>query len=214
MNKRIRPPLSALLWSLFYPKHLCCLLCGKETRLNAQDICAECGEKLVLQPKFHSMPSLQAVSAYEYDNDVRTLIHRLKYENQRFLAEFFAWNIARVLPDTLAVDTIVPVPLHPKRRRQRGYNQSRLIADSLSLLLQIPVDASLLSRIRNTPSQTSLNALERQENLRGAFAARPCHGKHILLLDDVLTTGHTLEACAQTLLQAGAAFVYGAAASA
>jgi ComF family protein len=107
-------------------------------------------------------------------------------------------------------DIIVPVPLHTERLRWRGFNQSLLLAQAIGRGQQIPVDPFLLERIRSTVPQTQLNERERQANVRGAFAvvaAERLQGKHVLLVDDVYTSGATVQECAKTLRREGAAAV-------
>src|SRR5690606_34711792 len=107
------------------------------------------------------------------------------------------------------VDFLVPVPLHPAREREREFNQAKVLADLLSELSGIPA-LNALSRVRYTTTQTRLDRRERMENLRGAFELRqtcPVQSRHLLLVDDVLTTGSTLDECARVLRAAGAASV-------
>jgi ComF family protein len=143
-----------------------------------------------------------------YDNELRQLIVLLKYSGVR--------SLARPLGDWLAValadcpwrgeaDVIVPVPLHPRRERARGYNQAELIARELARWLGKPVKTDWLARVKDTPSQTGLTPAQRIENVQGAFSARDKVDKaRILLVDDVCTTGATLNACARALKRAGA----------
>ena len=116
---------------------------------------------------------------------------------------------ALALPDwdgvRQSIDAVVPVPLHAQRRRERGYNQSELLAAALCRRSGLALAPDLLERQKETRAQVGLGALERQANVAGAFAARPAAaGRHILLIDDVYTTGATLRACAQALHEAGA----------
>jgi ComF family protein len=108
-------------------------------------------------------------------------------------------------------DTLAAVPLHPRRIRERGYNQSLLLAQELGRLSRLPVLDGCLIRLRNTPSQARLSEEERYANVRGAFACNDSgfQGRHVLLVDDVCTTGATIDACASALKQAGAASVWG-----
>jgi ComF family protein len=104
----------------------------------------------------------------------------------------------------------VPVPLHPARQRERGYNQAALLAQPLAAALGLPYDAHVLRRVKPTPPQVGLSRQERQRNLRHAFSAEPgIAGRTIVLVDDVVTTGSTLASAAQACLAAGAARVYG-----
>jgi ComF family protein len=145
-----------------------------------------------------------------YQEPTSSLIHRFKYEGyfalSRPLAQFMiaGWPAWEQPPDL-----ILPIPLHPRRRRRRGYNQSELLARPLGQAMDIAVDASPLRRIRHTMPQVGLGPAERHDNVRGAFAADSAalSGRHILLVDDVLTTGATMVAAAEALLAAGAASV-------
>jgi len=104
-------------------------------------------------------------------------------------------------------DRVIPVPLHPSRLRQRGYNQSLLLAREVSQKYLIPLDFTSLRRVRPTPPQTQLSGAERRKNIRGAFAVQnpePLAKASILLIDDVFTTGATVEECSKILLRAGA----------
>ena len=109
-----------------------------------------------------------------------------------------------------SIDLIIPVPLHGKRRRERGYNQSEFLAAEMARMIKMPMNPSALLRTRNTEQQAHLGAEARQHNVADAFAAVEgiVQGKSILLLDDVFTTGATLRACALSLLQSKATNVY------
>jgi ComF family protein len=111
-----------------------------------------------------------------------------------------------------SVDVVSAVPLHESRLRQRGYNQAALLARQVAQIQKWTFAPNALRRVRETASQVDLNAQERRANVDGAFAAEPvfCDGKRVLVIDDVLTTGSTLSACADALRAAGATQVYGA----
>ena len=138
-----------------------------------------------------------------YDGALRAIIHALKYEGRRSLARPLGHLMRQRGADMLAgAACVVPVPLHPSRRRQRGFNQ----AGDLARHLGVPVSHAL-RRVRATPTQTGLPAARRHRNVRDAFAAtrsaRALTGAIVVLVDDVSTTGATLEACARVLKQAG-----------
>jgi ComF family protein len=137
---------------------------------------------------------------------LQELIHQLKYNNQQQVGLELGRRCGELL-QTIAsyqqIDAIVPVPLHPKKMRQRGYNQAALFGQGLSGILQKPCWEQALQRNRYTETQTKKSRLERLENVHQAFTVpdkAALIGKHLLLVDDVITTGATLEACAQTLL--------------
>lgn len=148
-----------------------------------------------------------------YDAELRSLVVLLKYSSVRTLARPLAGWLAAVLhqnPEMASFDALVPVPLHPRRLRARGYNQAELLARELSRWVEHPVRADWLHRVRDTPSQTGLTPLQRAENVRGAFTGpAKLKAARILLVDDVCTTGATLNACARELKRAGADTVYG-----
>lgn len=149
-------------------------------------------------------------SAVVFGPQVRSVVHAFKYADQPYLAHYLAacmyqyWN---EYPDLAAASVLMPVPLHRKKYKQRGYNQSELLATGLAALLGLPCDTTSLVRQRNTPSQTKFGREGRLQNMSGAFACikpEDVRGKVVLLIDDVATTGATLEGCAQALKEAGA----------
>jgi len=141
---------------------------------------------------------------------LREAVHALKYEGLRVLAAPLGELLAECWrAERLRADVVVPVPLHPARLRQRGYNQSALLARELSRRIGIPLREDALARTRNTPAQVGLSAAERHANVSGAFGCADdgLRDLHVLVVDDVLTTGATLEACAEALQTAGVASV-------
>lgn len=209
-----------------------CVLCGRvgwllcpscESRLAvvALSICYHCGRMgesgqalpigFICRECRTTPSSLRQMRApLRYQEPTSSLIHRFKYEGFSALGRPLARFLVDDWPDwEQSPDLIVPIPLHPKRRRRRGYNQSELLAKPLGAATSIPVHAPALRRTRHTIPQVGLGPDERQDNVRGAFEADAAvvGGRHILLIDDVLTTGATLSAAAGALLTAGAADV-------
>lgn len=151
--------------------------------------------------------------ACAFEGIVRQAVHGLKYRQGRFVAPFAAELLVRSLAARpLQADVLVPVPLAAARRRERGYNQSELIAEQLGAAIGVPVVPSALERVRATPRQVGLTGAERRLNVQGAFACPDpsiVAGRRVVLIDDVATTGSTLEACAEPLKVAGAIRVFG-----
>jgi ComF family protein len=156
----------------------------------------------------HRRPAFDgAFVPYRYEFPLVELIHRLKYGGQVAIARILGTLLARRLAERgpPAVDAIVPVPLHPSREARRGYNQAAEIARFAAELLQLPVEERLAERIRNTEEQAALPAVVRRVNVSGAFgirARRPVPTS-IAIVDDVLTTGATVDALAQAFRRAG-----------
>jgi ComF family protein len=154
-------------------------------------------------------PALGAVrSAAPFDGWLRRAVHAFKYQDERaradHLGDLLAWVVAGLGP----VDGLAPVPLHPSRQRRRGYNQSALLAERVGAVLGVPV-LPALDRVRATAQQVGLGGADRERNVAGAFAANAtrCGGLRLVLIDDVVTTGSTLGACAVALAEAGAVAV-------
>ena len=151
-------------------------------------------------------------SAVAYEGPVESAVHRFKYQGWRRLAAPLAQLLAeRLVVEGLAASTVVPVPLHRERQRQRGFNQSDLLARELMRRLDLREPPGRLVRIRPTLPQVGNDRLHRWQNVRDAFAWRgpDLEGRSLMVVDDVATTGATLEACASALKQAGAGPVIG-----
>jgi len=150
-----------------------------------------------------------------YEGVLVRAIRLLKFENIDPLGKLFARWLAQLATEggpAFQADVVVPVPLHRQRERERGYNQAALIAKPLAKLLGLPYKSVLLTRIRPRPDKHLLSYEERWESVRGAFATRPgsqVDNLRVLLVDDVMTSGATLDSCAKTLREAGARSVIG-----
>ncbi len=184
-----------------------CMRCGKPLA-GADGRREYCGDCMKKEHKF-----VQGRAVFVYQGAIIGSMHRLKYSNRRDYATVFAreafetyapW-LARVAPQA-----IIPVPLHPKRRKKRGYNQAALIAAEISRLTGIPLREDLLQRSRNTDPQKNLNHEERKNNLKNAFqiAKNIVQLDKVLLIDDIYTTGSTADAAAGALARAGVGQVY------
>jgi ComF family protein len=152
-------------------------------------------------------------SPFRFDGAIRKAIHQLKYGNLRALAELLAqWLNDYLVSNPMPGEVLVPVPLHHKRLRERGYNQSSLLAKELGKLTNLPVVDNCLIRQRYAPPQARTSTVdERRSNVANAFLCRDrrLKNKQVLLIDDVSTSGSTLDACARALKEAGATTVWG-----
>jgi ComF family protein len=204
------------------PGQLLCPACAQRVEPVPATVCSRCGriQARAVPTCPHcedEEPALQRVGAAALHlAPLREAIHELKYGGQPGLAEPLARYLVAAFAGpawrTLGVqmDAVVPVPLHQERRRERGYNQSELLAGHFCAATGIPLQPSWLQRVRLTRPQVGLNAQERRANVEDAFTADPrVRGQTLLLMDDVYTTGATLRACAAAALDAGAHAVYG-----
>ncbi|WP_432711915.1 ComF family protein [Pedobacter sp.] len=203
--------------SLLYPR--LCQACEKPLHKGENEICLKC-EFSLPYTDFHLYPNNplakqfwgrapihRAMALLYFTKDSRTqhLMHRIKYKNQPqvgFLLGEMIGERLKISEDYKDIDFIIPVPLHEKRRRTRGYNQSEYIANGIARVLNIPVKKNVLIKYKETKSQTKNERIKRFENLENVFMVlQPEHitGKHLLMVDDVVTTGATLEACLLTL---------------
>lgn len=195
-----------------------CQDCLDQIVLIAPPVCQCCGTPMSgPQCKECAHNPIDAIdgirsAAYFEDNPIRSAIHFLKYRDHKVVASV----LGQMLADTygkyqLQADVIVPVPLHSSRYKERGYNQSELLVKALALNLDLPIDTITLQRIRITESQMTLGISERHQNVKQAFACRDDRlaGKRVLLIDDVCTTGSTLDACATALKASGVISVWG-----
>lgn len=179
-----------------------CLHCGALLREGSQ--CADCQKS---PPAYASLRS-----CYVFDGALRSALHRLKYSRDIGLGEALAQPLTALLAQLdWPVDLITSVPLGKTRLAERGYNQSTLLARPLALARRLSFSSRCLTRTRDTASQVTLTAAERRTNVQGAFWANPAlvKGKSILVVDDITTTGSTIQACALALSQAGAKACYG-----
>ncbi len=212
---------------LLFP--LWCLGCGQEGGL----ICPSCRDKLpgivppicpccgTSRPDATICPACSGQprridgirSPFRFEAVIRRAIHELKYKNLRAAARPLAELLGRYLEDNpLPAEALVPVPLHPKRMRERGYNQSELLCRELGRLTGLPVVADCLARKRHSPPQARTATVgQRRSNVVDAFSCRDqsLKGKKVLLIDDVATSGATLDACATALKASGAGSVWG-----
>jgi ComF family protein len=190
----------------------CCLHCG---RPFASEVATDATTPLCFACRKGIYAFDHARSYGNYGDEMARAISLLKYEKVTRLGNWFAARLegtVRAEPEIFAADVVVPVPLHPLRRRERGYNQAELIARPLARKLGLPLRAYLLVRTKPRPPRLLLSRRERWESVRGAYEMRrgaQVDNLRVLLIDDVCTTGATLDSCARALKQAGAKSVAG-----
>jgi ComF family protein len=200
-----------LLGGLLLPPR--CVLCGSRGQTPCLDLCAGCeasfeaaDEPLVAGPA----PLRRSCAPFAYAPPLDHLVHALKYRGQLATARVLGTLLARSLVKhglSREVDVIVPVPLHPERHAGRGFNQSAELARRLGREIGLPVCEPLAYRRRSTPAQVGLHVDARRRNLAGAFAARDVDGLRVAIVDDVTTTGTTLQELARALRETGACVV-------
>lgn len=214
-----QPTLLEKLLRLVYPVR--CMVCDTLLREDALlSLCDTCYSMLPRCEKgFERMPEIPYVQevfgACYYDEGIDSAIHSMKFNHQPKLAATFGLLLYEELikKKIPAVHVILPVPMYHGKQRRRGYNQSELIAGELSRYLNVPIIPDLLLKTRNTRPQVGLKREERLHNLEGAFRVenkQDLLGKTVLLVDDVVTTGTTLNTCAKILYENGADRIYAA----
>jgi ComF family protein len=198
-----------------------CIVCGESLHKHEQQLCISC---------LHGIPKTNyhltannpiekrlwgkalihrgtAFFIFQKGSPYQKILHSLKYKGNKEIGELLGKYAAEELLDSVdfsTIDVIIPVPLHPKKYKSRGYNQSEWIGKGLSKILKKPIDTNSLIRIRENTTQTKKSVFERYENTDGIFLLQNQNnltGKHVLLVDDVLTTGSTLEACIRVLIE-------------
>lgn len=200
--------------SLFFPR--CCIICSAPLARGEECLCTCCNinlprtnlhhrEENPVEQLFWGKVALERATSYLYyvkGSDLRKILHPLKYTGQKDIGEVMGRYMAAELSLSNffdGIDVIIPVPLHQKKQQQRGYNQSEWIARGVAAITTLAVNSSCVIRKKNTETQTSKTVFQRWENVDGIFCVtQPALfvGKHILLIDDVITTGATTMACA------------------
>ena len=207
------------LWKLFFPQ--CCLVCGKTLLEGEEYLCFHCLSNMPrthlylqkdneMEKELWGKFPIERASAYLYyskGGDVKKLLTDLKYRGNADLGCFLGRCMTREMLSSgffQGVDGIIPVPLHPRKQKIRGYNQSIMLANGVSSVTNIPVWNDLLVRTQYTQTQTRKGSYERWLNVKDMFECTSpdrLRGKHVLLVDDVFTTGATLVACADAFRQ-------------
>jgi ComF family protein len=202
---------------LFYPP--VCTACGGHLLKHETEICQLCLQRLP-RTNFEKKPRDNQISMmmwgrckvecgfslffYRKGERVQYLLHDIKYRGNQKLGSELGRQLAKVIrqADCTVIDEVVPIPLHPKKKRQRGFNQAEVIARGIGEVLEVPVNTSSVYRNTHTSSQTKKGRFERWQNVEDIFNINNPEqlvGKHLLLVDDVITTGSTMEACINRL---------------
>ncbi len=210
---------------LFFP-HLCAG-CSSPLHSSREVICPSCLDELPFTEDqftnhslFYKLGSLAPISGiyslcyYVHGSPFQQMIHQFKFKKQqevgRVLGRLLGQTLEQLLPEQ--IDCIIPVPLHYKRYQQRGFNQAQVIANEVGKIIAAPLQLDVLQRHNYRQSQTKQHKLERFTNVADSFSIKKKHaeiaGQHILLLDDIITTGATIVSCCQLLHQQGAASIY------
>ena len=203
---------------LFFPKN--CEACGKSLLKKEDFLCTQClydiprtkfheKEDNILNRLFYGITKIKYSTAFYFfkkGSKFRVLIHKLKYNKQKELGIEMGKMLGNEIKGSFfeETDIIIPVPLHPAKQRKRGYNQSEIISEGLSVSFKKDYRKDILTRAVYTETQTKKTLEERRENVKSAFKVvypEEIKGKHILLIDDVVTTGSTLASCANELLK-------------
>lgn len=182
-----------------------CKKCGKPIRYEEAEYCYDC------QKNPHEYE--QGRSVWLHKKQVKWSIYQFKYKNRRVYGEFYAKEMARLYGKLIAqwgIEVIVPVPLHRKKKRLRGYNQAQIVAECLGKLLGLPVVSKAIVRKRYTKPQKTLNDKERRKNVKHAFEVKKGleNYKNVLVIDDIYTTGSTIDEIAGELKLAGVGKVW------
>ncbi len=221
--------------SIFYPAYIKCIICGDDLKqkqhieicdkcqcklhfISEKECCQGCGAPIAGQGKYclnckeGDRQFDIGRSVFVYEGEVKNLIAGLKYNNKPYISRTLSQYLAKLYKELdWQADLIIPVPLSSARKKWRGYNQAELLAEGVSDILGIPINTETLVKIKDTDSQATLTLQERRKNLLSSFKVLDKYvvrGKKILLIDDVMTTGSTANACTTALKKAHADKVF------
>lgn len=199
------------IWEWIFPPR--CLFCAGRRGVNENGLCPDCAalptaivsRSFALQDRRRAY-TLDCRSTMRYKGDFCSTLHRYKFRNETYLAKPLAKQLALAIAHDRIYDCITAVPVSRERLKERGYDQSVLLAKALSVHTGIPFEP-MLEKKKHNRTQHLLPSAQREKNVRGVYSASDCTGRHILLVDDIVTTGATVRECARVLYRAGAAEV-------
>jgi len=185
---------------IVYAKEPRCKSCGKEISLAEKEYCYDC------EKANHFFD--RGLSVFKHSKEIKNSIYRFKYSNKREYADFYCNEVVAKIGKSIrswGADAIIPVPLHKSRKIKRGFNQAEILAEGIGNLLGMEVDKTLLVREKKTVPQKELSSLERKKNLENAFKINRdiVQYKQIILVDDIYTTGNTIDSCSKVLKEKG-----------
>jgi len=221
---------SPLLNFIYPPK---CVSCNRILPDGNQKVCEECWNSIERVSRDHPLyietrdkilsagvvADLVSVFVFQKDGAFQHIAHALKYQGYESLGHELGKRLGMTIKNWgVCGDVLVPIPLHKAKRRERGFNQAERVARGVSTVTGIEVCADAVRRVRHTQTQTQLNSDERKKNVEAAFAFNPTYAKQIsrrtcILIDDVITTGATIDSCAKELVKAGASHIIAASAA-
>lgn len=197
--------------NIIYPQK--CGICGK---INEKALCKKCQKILeneaIWKIEENQNPYIffnELISIFKYDGIIREKILDYKFNEKSYLYKMFVNFLlkdAKIFEKIKEYDIIIPVPISKKRKKERGYNQSELIAKEISKIIKVPIAKNILYKIKNTVPQSSLNKEQREQNAKGVYMIKNQQkiiNKKILLIDDIYTTGSTINECAKVIVQQG-----------
>lgn len=214
------PPRCPVCDAVLHTGQRICADCRKEAVCVSEPVCKKCGKPMEDEQREYCADCLkrhhffaQGKAVFVYGGGIRRSMYRFKYANKREYAEFYAQEAIRLHGEWLekkGIEAVVPVPMYFWKERGRGYNQAAVFAGALARRLGLPLERHLVRRVRDTTPQKELNDMERKANLKKAFQLVPniVQYKRVLLVDDIYTTGSTVDAVAQVLLGGGVQEVY------
>ncbi len=206
--------------SVFLEPEKCCPSCEKIPEYVREPVCKKCGkpieneqEEYCYDCEKHKRQYVQGKALWLYKGKMKQSMYRFKYQNRREYAHFYSSELVRVYGEWIrrqGIEAIVPIPLHRTKKQQRGYNQAELVAEEIGRQMGLPVYDNLLKRVRKTKVQKNLSDTERKNNLKRAFKTytNNVQLRYILLVDDIYTTGSTINEAAAELRKSGVDHVY------